>query len=326
MIKKINQITDNILKTKNISFDDAEFLSKISTEDKDFFYFLTSAGRIRQEFRGNKVNLCAIINAKSGNCSEDCKFCAQSVHYNTDVEVYDLVESEKIVEQAKKSEKIKAERLGIVISGEKILKKQEKEKILNAVGKIQKNSKIGVCASLGMLSLEDLKELKQAGLERFHHNIETSKSFFKNICTTHTYEDRVQTVLNAKKAGLGVCSGGIFGLGEDFSHRLEMAFELKELDVDSIPLNFLCPVKGTALENNKPLEPREVLKIIALFRFINPEKEIKICAGREYALRSLESFIFLAGADGMMIGDYLTIKGRNPEDDYVMLKDIGMEI
>lgn len=320
--KKIIKLTDQIIETKQISQKQADFLTKISNRDSYALFF--GATRLRNYFRKPEPSLCAIVNAKSGNCSEDCKYCAQSAHYKTGVTCFSFIGKEKILESVKKAESIKAQRLGIVTSGEGILDKKEIEGIKDALIDMKKISSLERCASLGIMSFEYLLELKNAGLERFHHNLETSKSFFPKICTTHSYEARLNTIKNAKKAGLFVCSGGIFGLGEDFSQRLELAFELKNLDVDSIPLNFLCAIKGTPLEGQKPLKPLEILKIISICRFILPDKELKVCAGRQSLLGTLEAMIYYAGADGMMVGDYLTIKGGDVLKDNKMLEDLGL--
>ena len=321
--KKLIQLAEDIINGKEISYEDALEIEGVTQEE--FLVLLYAANSVRKHFRGNYVSLCSIINAKSGNCTEDCKFCAQSVHYHTGVKTYDLIDEEEIYKAAKEARKIHSLRLGIVTSGESICKKDELNKIKKMLKGLKKNSDIERCASLGCLTKEDFIDLKNAGLERFHHNLETARSFFPKVCTTHSYDKRVQTVLDAKAAGLKVCSGGIFGLGESFSQRVEFAFELKKLNVDSLPLNFLCPISGTPFENYEKLKPIEVLKIIAMFRLVLPNKEIKACAGRQF-LGSFEPFIFFAGADGMMIGNFLTIGGKDPLEDLKMIEDLGLEI
>ena len=190
---------------------------------------------------------------------------------------------------------------------------------------LNKNLQIPVCASLGLLDIDTALRYKKAGLKNYHHNLETSESFFKNICSTHSYKESIETVRIAKKTGFRVCSGGIFGMGETPQQRVELAFTLKELDVDCIPMNFLNPISGTPLENMPPMKPLEILKTIAVYRFILPQKDIIICGGREINLRDLQSFMFVAGANGTMLGNYLTTKGRAAKEDLQMIKDLGLD-
>jgi len=193
------------------------------------------------------------------------------------------------------------------------------------VERIKDEVGIDVCATLGALTGEEMVALKEAGIKRFHHNLETAEAYFPRICTTHTYQDRVEQVKLAKVIGLSTCSGGIFGIGESIENRVSLAFEIMALDVDSIPINFLMPVQGTPLSDASPISPAEALKIIALFRFLMPDKEIRVCGGRTTALRDLHPLIFAAGANGMMIGNYLTKSGREPGKDLLMLRDLGLE-
>lgn len=286
---------------------------------------LWGANKIREAFKGNKVFACSIINAKSGLCSEDCKFCAQSKFHNTGVRVYPLLQKDELVKKGLELAEKGATHFSFVTSGKKLSKK-DIDVICEAALEIRKNSNIKLCASLGLLDLDYAMSLKDAGITRYHHNLETSRSFFKNICTTHDYEEDIETIRVAKKANMEVCSGGIMGLGEDFSHRIELAMLLNQLEVDSIPINFLNPIKGTKLENMPILPPIEALVCIAIFRFINPSKDITICGGREVCLRDMQSWIFFAGANGVMIGNYLTTKGRDIKDDLAMIEDLGLEI
>jgi biotin synthase len=285
------------------------------------FFFANSA---RINVRGNKIDLCSIVSAKSGFCSEDCAFCAQSVQRQTDIQRYPLMIKEEIVKVAVVSKKRGVRRFCIVTSG----RKASADEIRHICSFISEIKDIGLspCATLGMLNESELRELKDAGLHRYHHNLETSESFFSEICTTHTYREKVQTIKAAQSIGLSVCSGGIFGMGESWEDRIDMAFALKDLKVDSIPLNFISPIRGTPLGGRGLLNPLEALKIIAIYRLILPESEIRICGGRPNTLRDLNSYIFTAGADGLLIGNYLTTSGRNPDDDLQMIKDLGLEI
>lgn len=292
--------------------------------DNPYDLFL-GATKIREHFKGNKVFTCSIINAKSGMCSEDCAFCAQSKYHNTNISVYPLLSKHELVEKGMYMASMGANKFSFVTSGKKLSKK-EIDTICEAAFLLREKTDLKLCASLGILDKDSAVSIKQAGISRYHHNLETARSFFKNICTTHDYDEDVMTIKVARKAGLEVCSGGIMGLGEEFSHRLELAEFLSHLDVDSIPINFLNPIKGTKLQNMPILPPLEALMSIAIFRFLNPEKDITICGGREVCLGDLQSWIFLAGANGIMIGNYLTTLGRDINDDFKMIKQLNLEL
>lgn len=314
---------DNVLSGKGISEEEAKVFLQI--DDEDFLEILSLANNARNRFKGNEISLCSIINAKSGMCGEDCAFCSQSLYHNTHAPQYPFVGEDAVVERAKEAMRIKAREFSIVISGYGPNNNELKE-IRNSIARLVKETSLEPCASLGILDRSSLKRLKEAGLKNYHHNLETARSFFKNICTTHSYDEDVETIRMAKELGFHVCCGGIFGMGESWEHRIELAFTLKELDVDSIPINFLNPIPGTRLENARYLTPIECLKIISLFRLIMPQKDIFVCGGREVNLRDLQSMIFFAGANGMMIGGYLTTKGRKPDEDLQMIKDLGLKI
>jgi len=283
------------------------------------------ANDLRKKHFGNKVELCSIINAKSGNCKENCKFCAQSAHYKGNALVYPLVATDKMLNAAKNAAVHKAHGFGIVTSGDCIDGTKELPQICDAIRSIKEQGIINPDASLGRLTRDMARKLKEAGLVRYHHNLETSRNFFPKICTTHSYEDRIQTIKIAKETGFEVCCGGLFGLGETVEDRIDFAFTLKELDVDSVPLNFLIPIPGTPLENIKPLSTDEILMTVAIFRVILPDKHIKVCGGRELNLKERQKDIFSAGASGMMVGGYLTQGGNPPEEDLKMLKELGLE-
>ncbi|MFC1595998.1 biotin synthase BioB [Candidatus Margulisiibacteriota bacterium] len=315
----IASLKEKVFNNINISPDEA--LGILQT-DKCFDLF-AAADDIRTHFKGKSISLCSIGNVKSGKCSEDCKFCAQSAHYQTDTITYPLKSGEAIINEVTLSQtENKAERFGIVTSGKSVLSDKE----LGVICKVLRAYPpgMGKCASLGTLSYEQCLTLKEAGLETLHHNLETSRSFFPQICTTHSYDERLQTLLNAKKAGLKLCAGGIFGLGETLEQRVELAFELKGVDPDGIPLNFLSPIPGTPLENQLVLKPLEALKLIAMFRFVHPEKTIRIGGGREKALRSLQPMMFMAGANAALTGNYLTTVGKSPKEDQKMVQDLEL--
>ena len=320
----IQNAAERVLSGEVLSAADALRLADVSGPDLHLLF--AEASRLREHFKGNSASLCSIINAKSGRCPENCAFCAQSSAHATNVPVYPLVDEDEIVRCAISAERNGARCYGIITSGTGIRPGAELEKICRAVRRIKAETGIDPSCSLGILDYSTALLLKEAGMVTYHHNLETSRSFFPTICTTHDYEDDVETIRAVKQAGLKACCGGIFGLGEDFSHRVEMAETLRELDVDTVPINFLNPVEGTRLADAAFLTPMECLKIIALFRFMLPDRDLTVCGGREKNLRELQSWIFLAGASGMMTGNYLTTPGREPDQDRQMLADLGMTV
>ncbi len=320
----IQNTAEKVLSGETISAGDAVQLSQATGSDR--YLLFAEAARIRDHFVGNCVFLCSIINAKSGRCAENCAFCAQSAHHDTGVPVYQLVDEEEMVRCASLAEQNGAGCYGIVTSGTSINKTDELDRICRTVTRIKAETGISPSCSLGIMDRATALRLKDAGMETYHHNIETARSFFPEICSTHHYEEDVATIRAAKEAGLRVCCGGIFGLGESFAQRIEMALTLRELDVDSIPLNFLNPVAGTRLEHADNLTPLECLTIIAVYRFLLPDKRLSVCGGREKNLRELQSWMFLAGANGTMTGNYLTTPGRPPELDKQMLKDLDIPV
>lgn len=317
----LKDIEKKVLGGGKISLDEALFIT--SHSGQDIFDLFSSANRIREHFRGNTVDLCAIINAKSGACPEDCSYCAQSARSAAEGKTFPLVEKKTILEKAEEAKKGGAKRFCIVTSGKKA-SAADLKKIAQMVSAVRELG-LHPCATLGLLSREDLLLLKNAGLERYHNNLETSERFFPEICTTHTYQDKLETIREVKAAGLSLCSGGIFGLGETWEDRVDMAFALREIGPDSVPINFLTPVKGTRLGRNRTLDPFEALKIISLYRFILPDKELRVCGGRLQTLGELHAFIFPAGADGLLTGNYLTTLGRNFEDDLKLISQYGLK-
>lgn len=292
-------------------------------EGSDIYDLFVMANRVREKFRGNKVDLCSIINAKSGACPEDCSFCAQSAYSKTGAGVYPLISKDKILETAMSVKKSGVGRFCIVTSGKKIVGRDLHE-ICSSIQGVRKAGLLP-CATLGMLDKEQLEQLKNAGLHRYHHNLETSEAFFSEICTTHTYREKLRTIEAARTLGFSICSGGIFGLGESWEDRIDLAFALKELEVDSVPINFFTPISGTPLANRGLLHPLEALKIIAIFRLILPDREVRVCGGRPATLRDMNSYIFFAGADGLLVGNYLTTQGREPADDLQMIADMELK-
>lgn len=288
---------------------------------------MAAADRVRRFYKGNRVSLCSVINARSGRCPEDCAFCPQSTHASSEVPAYDLVDGGTITEAAAAALSNGAHKFGIVTSGKgAATHKAEFNELLDRIKEMKDTVGIHRCASLGVIDEEEARALKDAGLEEFHHNLETARGFYPNICSTRSYDENVDSIRAAKKAGLRICCGGILGMGETPEQRVELAEELRQLGVDSIPLNFLNPIKGTALEHQPPLKPLEILKLIAFFRLYLPGTDIKVAGGREVNLRGLQSFIFFAGANSAMIGNYLTTKGRAAADDLEMIADLELEV
>ena len=299
---------------------------------EDFKFFLTAdadklfegASMIREALCGNKVDLCTIINGRSGGCSENCKFCAQSAHNHTGIKEYEFLDPDVILEDCKKNEANGVHRYSIVTAG-RTLTGKDFDKAIEAYKKMHKECNIKLCASHGLLTEEEFIRLKEAGVSMYHTNIETSKRNFPNVCTTHTYEDKLREISLAKKAGLRVCSGGIIGMGETWNDRIDMAVSLSELQVDSIPINALKPIKGTPYENLEPLSESDILRTIAIFRYINPTAYIRMAAGRNY-FKDGGTKIFLSGANATITGDMLTTVGNNTVQDKKMLTKLGFDI
>jgi biotin synthase len=324
MNDQVKEIACYSLLHGTISRDNALYLMQLDGEDVyDLFYW---ANHIRLRHFGHSVKACSIISAKQGLCTEDCSFCSQSTRHQTGIEEFPLIGSPQILDAASRAEQAGSSSLGMVTSGHSIRNPQDLDRIGKAIERLSKNTHIQPHGSFGMLTKESAEILVKCGLKRINHNLETSEAFFPKVCSTHTYQERINTIRVAKAAGLEICSGAIFGIGEGVEDRLDVAFALKTLEVDVVPLNFLHPIAGTPLEGSVPLTPMESLKIISVFRFVLPNKEIKIAGGREKNLRDLQSWMFYAGANSMMIGNYLTTKGRKVDDDLQMIKDLSLEL
>lgn len=295
-------------------------------DDLSFFYdcdlglLCKGANKIKNALCGDDIELCSIVNAKSGRCGENCKFCAQSIFNHSGAQEYGFIGKSKIYERAKSDYLQGVNRFSLVTSG-KALTGKEFEEALETYKAINKDIKIGLCASMGFLSLSQLKSLKEAGVTRYHHNIETSENNFNNICTSHSYKMKIETIRLAKEAGLEVCSGGIIGMGETLKDRIDMALELSLLDVASIPLNVLNPIPGTPFEKLKPLTEEEILRTIAIFRYINPKKQIRLAAGRaRFSDRGKKAF--LSGANSCITGNMLTTTGTTIQNDKKLINEL----
>ncbi|MFZ5452742.1 MAG: biotin synthase BioB [Thermodesulfobacteriota bacterium] len=308
------------------SLNEADFVEIFRRDWAELWPLLAEAQSLRERHFGREVSFCVITNAKSGLCSEDCAFCSQAAGARGEIPRYPLSPQEELVAAAAQAAAAGASRFSLVTSGRGLNSPKEQEALLRTVAAIKETVPIRVCASLGIVEPSFLKELKAAGLSRYHHNLEAAASFFPQICTTHSYAERVATIEAARAAGLSVCAGGILGLGESLAQRWELAQALKDLPVDAIPLNFLHPLPGTGLARRPLLPPLEALQIIVAFRLQLPDRSLIICGGRQATLRSLAPLIFAAGANCLMTGDYLTTKGRLPEEDRQMLTDLGLEL
>jgi len=318
----IDGMIEIALKGQSISSDKALQLESFTHEELDYLFIGTD--RIRDKFKGEDVKICSIVNAKSGRCVEDCSFCAQSSSFQTDAPETELMSVEEMVAAAKEAEAFGANEFSIVASGTKMDDRKELDRVIEAVRRIKAETKLETCCSLGLMELDDLKELKAAGLDRCHHNLETAASFFNKIVTTHTYEDEVKAVQNAKEAGLQVCVGGIFGMGETFAQRVELAFSIRELGTQSLPINFLKPIDGTGLDHLETIEYYDALKTIALLRLVLPKIDLFVCGGREEVMTDKQEQLFSAGANGILGGNYLTTKGQDPKRDIEMIRSLGL--
>lgn len=284
----------------------------------------SGADRIRAALCGNHVDLCSIINGKSGRCSENCKFCAQSAQHCTGINEYSFLDEEKILAECRHNAEKGVHRFSIVTAG-KVLDGEDFEKALSAYRRMNDECDIGLCASHGLLSEEQFQRLWDSGVRMYHSNIETSRRNFPNICTTHTYDDKIACIKRAQKVGFRICSGGIIGMGENWEDRLDMAVSLSELKVDSIPINALMPIKGTPLEEEKQLSAQDILRTVAMFRYINPTAEIRLAAGRNLMEHSGEA-AFRSGANATITGDMLTTSGSDIQSDMEMLSDMDFDI
>jgi biotin synthase len=322
---RIARLGKHVLSGGETSRADARWLFEIE-ETADIFDLMSWANRIRAHFKGNKIHLCSIVNIKAGGCSENCRFCAQSASYQTDSPRYGLIESEPLRVAAEEAQTNGVTALGLVAAWRGLDEGPVLDEICAHFEEMRTSGKARPDASLGIIKNQKVADrLKAAGCECYNHNLESSRRFFPEVCTTHTYDERVQTIQHLKKAGIKICSGGIIGMGETREDRCELAFSLKEIGANVVPVNILNPIPGTPFGNREPLPPMEVLKTVACFRFILPKQEIKIAGGRTVNLRDLQSLVFMAGASALMVGNYLTTLNQPVEKDLQMLKDLGLD-
>lgn len=314
--------SDKALRGECLTRDEARTV--LNAPDDRLPDLIQAASRVRFANSGRRVKLHMLINAKSGLCEEDCHYCSQSRISKADVDQYPLLSKEEILAGARRAVEARALRYCIVISG-RGPRPKEMAAIAEAARTIKQETPLSLCCSLGLLTPEDAKALKDAGVDRVNHNLNTSEEHYSEICTTHTYRDRIETLTNARQAGLELCSGGIVGMGESDDDLIDMAFALREIKPDSIPVNFLHPVEGTPLAKQTPPSPARCLKVLSLFRFVHPKTEIRIAGGREYNLRSLQAQALYIG-DSLFVGGYLTTPGQKPEEAWRMIEDMGFEI
>jgi biotin synthase len=315
-------LSDKALRGECLTREEARTVLKAS--DDQLPDLIQAAWRVRFANSGRRVKLHMLINAKSGLCEEDCHYCSQSRTSTADIDSYPLLSEKEILDGARRAVAAKALRYCIVISG-RGPRPKEMVQIASAVRRIKRETPLSLCCSLGLLTPEDAKTLKAAGVDRVNHNLNASERFYKEICSTHTYRDRIETLKNAREAGLELCSGGIVGMGESDEDLIEMALALREIKPDSIPINFLHPVEGTPLGSQTPPTPTRGLKVLCLFRFLHPRTEIRIAGGREHNLRSLQAQALYIG-DSLFVGGYLTTPGQRPEEAWRMIEDLGFEI
>lgn len=317
-----DKIVQKSLNGKRITLE--EGLQILNADDNEMLAMLDAAFLVRNHYFGKTVKLNMIFNAKSGACSEDCGYCSQSKVSEAPVKTYSLLDKQTLLDGAKEALKRKASTYCIVTSGRSPSEKEINE-IVEAVREISETLPLKICTSLGILNEARARQLKEAGVSRYNHNLNTHENNYSNITSTHTYDDRVHTVESIKSIGISPCSGCIIGLGETDEQIVEMAYALRDLDADSIPVNFLHPVEGTPLGNYQSPTPYKALKVLALMRFINPTKEIRISGGREKSLRHLQPLALYA-ANSIFVGDYLTTAGQDIHKDYEMIEDLGFEI
>ncbi|MBM9520064.1 biotin synthase BioB [Desulforhopalus vacuolatus] len=318
-----NQIRTMIEKGGRLEFDEALELARSAQGNADNLTSLLGvADMVRRHFHGNHFDLCSIINARSGKCSENCRFCAQSSHYDVEVESYRCVTEEETLALARENEAHHVGRFSLVTAGHHVSAEDLRTLFAPLCHTLMEKTSLALCASMGFLTPERAHLLKEMGISRYHCNLETCRDYFPKVCTTHTWEEKVETLGIAKEAGLSLCSGGIIGLGESLAQRLEMAFELREIGVDSVPINILMPIKGTPFEMMEPISREDALIAIAMFRLILPQAVIRIAGGRNH-LGDEQEKLFLGGAGGAIVGNYLTTAGNGLVGDVAMFKRLG---
>lgn len=314
----IETLKRRILEGGEISIEEASALANAS----DLNALCNAADELRRHFCGDEMDTCSIVNARSGLCGEDCKWCSQSKCFTTGVDEYAIIDTERLMNLAKRNESYGVKRFSLVTSGRKV-SCRDAEKFCDDYRQLRTTTNLHLCASMGLVDKETLLKLKEAGVERYHCNMETVSTFFPSLCTTHTPDDKRRVIADAKSAGMSVCSGGIIGMGETMRQRIEFAFELRDLHVDSVPINILNPIKGTALENTPLISDDEIIRTVAMFRFIMPSAVIRFAGGRARLPQATVRRILRGGMNGTMIGDLLTTTGNAAADDFRLFEECG---
>ncbi|MBO7518563.1 MAG: biotin synthase BioB [Methanobrevibacter sp.] len=316
----VNELKNKVLDGYKVTKEDAMNLIDVPLDD-----LTSAANEIRKSFCGNNFDACMLINVKSGRCSENCKFCAQSNHYDTDIEIYPLLSKEELKERSLAIYNSGFKRISYVASGRKVTQK-DFEIMSDLIEELkEENSDIKICVSLGLLTKDQISTLNEAGVDRIHNNLESSRNYFKEICTTHSYDEKLDTIEMIHDENVMICSGGIFGMGESFEDRIDLALQLRQFNVKSIPINVLNPIKGTPVENNEILSNEETCRIIAIFRFINPDAYIRMAGGRAL-LGDNGRKAFQSGANAGILGNMLTTQGVALDNDLKLLEELGFEI
>ena len=324
-VEQIAQLGRKVLSGGKLTREEGLWLFSLENE-ADIIDLMSWANRVRQKYKGNKVHLCSIVNAKAGACSENCSFCAQSAAYQTASPRYGFVDPEPVLEAAEEANRHGVTAVGLVAAWKGLNEGPMLDEVCERIKELADSGKTRADASLGIIKNQRVADrLKEAGLECYGHNLESSRRFFPEHCTSHTFDDRIETIGYLKKAGIKICSGGIIGMGETREDRCDLAFTLREIGANVVPVNMLNPIKGTPFENKPGLPPMEILKTIACFRLILPKQEIMVAGGRTVNLRDLQSMIFMAGASALMVGNYLTTLNQPVEKDLQMLKDLGLD-
>lgn len=317
---KLEELRDKCLSGEGVNREEAEWLTRYENLDT----LCDAADEITRKWQNGKVDSCSIVNARSGLCSEDCKWCAQASRHHTGCDIYDFLSYDEIEKAAQANEKEGISRFSLVTSG-RAMKGKDIDAFCDVIRKLSKDTDLYLCASMGLVGEEDMLKLKEAGVRRYHCNMETSSKFFRTLCTTHTPEDKKRTIEAARRAGMEICSGGIIGMGESMSDRLDFAFELNELDVDSVPINILNPIKGTPLETTPLISEEEIIRTVAVFRFILPKKSLRFAGGRMRLSHDSMVRIMKGGMNGVLMGDMLTTVSNTIADDRVLFKESSWE-
>jgi len=321
---RIQDLCDRVLDGASIDKEEALWLFKLE-EQADITDLMAAANRIRQHFKGNRIHLCSIVNAKAGGCSENCKFCSQSSTYQTQSPRYGFVDAEPLRKASEEAKENQVTAVGLVAAWKGLREGPILDEVCDRIREMAAEGKVRPDASLGLIDSQEVaNRLKDAGLECYGHNLESSRRFFPEHCTTHSFDDRLKTIGFLKKAGIKICSGGIIGMGESREDRCDLALELRAIGASVVPVNFLNPIDGTPYESMEALPPMEILKTVACFRFLLPDKEIMVAGGRTINLRDLQSMIFMAGASALMVGNYLTTLNQSVDQDLQMLRDLGL--